>query len=390
MQAESTPMDAGQRAVEAFRARYRADPDFLASAPGRVNLIGDHTDYQDGFVMPVALEQRAVIAFRLRSDHIVEVEASDLDSHRRLDLENLGHFHGDWSEYVTGVAFALGESGRRLSGWEGALASDVPRGSGLSSSAALEVATTRAFAAAGDFDWIPTEMALVSQRAENEWVGMQCGIMDQLISAAAVEKSALLIDCRSLETTAVALPASTSIIVMDTSTRRGLVDSEYNTRRADCEAAASALGVSALRDASLDDLDTASDQLTERVVRRARHVISENARVVEAVAAGADPSQLGSLMTASHRSLRDDFEVSSPVLDSMVEAALDFDACHGARLTGAGFAGAAVALVDEPAAVPFMRHTAERFRSLTGLDPTLFAVEPRGGATLETYREVQP
>ena len=389
MQAESTPMDAWQRAVEAFRARYRADPDFLASAPGRVNLIGDHTDYQDGFVMPVALEQRAVIAFRLRSDHIVEVEASDLDSHRRLDLENLGHFHGDWSEYVTGVAFALGESGRRLSGWEGALASDVPRGSGLSSSAALEVATTRAFAAAGDFDWIPTEMALVSQRAENEWVGMQCGIMDQLISAAAVEKSALLIDCRSLETTPVALPASTSIIVMDTSTRRGLVDSEYNARRADCEAAASALGVSALRDASLDDLDTASDQLTERVVRRARHVISENARVVEAVAAGADPSQLGSLMTASHRSLRDDFEVSSPVLDSMVEAALDFDGCHGARLTGAGFAGAAVALVDESAAVPFMRHTTERFRSLTGLDPALFAVEPRGGATLETYREVQ-
>ena len=385
MAVEGVPVSnhAAERATSAFLARYGSEPEFLVSAPGRVNLIGDHTDYQDGFVLPVALEQRTAIALRRRSDQRVNLEACDLGSHRSIDIKALEHFPEDWSEYLTGVAHVLTEEGYPLSGWEGTLAGDVPRGSGLSSSAALEVAMTRAFSVAAGFEWEPKRMALVSQRAENEWVGVQCGIMDQLISAAAVTGSALLIDCRSLETTPVALPDSVSIMVMDTSTRRGLVDSEYNARRSDCEAAASALGVAALRDATLDDLQAGRDSLDEITYRRARHVITENARVLDAHRAQTDPATLGVLMNESHASLRDDFEVSSPALDAMVEIARTVPGCHGARLTGAGFAGAAVALVTREAASDFLIQTHDRFKATTGLEPSLFACRPGPGANVE-------
>lgn len=374
---------AAERATSTFMARYGTAAEFLVSAPGRVNLIGDHTDYQEGFVLPVALEHRTAIALRRRPDRRVLLEATDLNSHRSIDLDALEHFRGDWSEYVSGVASVLTTFGYALSGWEGTLAGDVPRGSGLSSSAALEIATTRAFSAAAGFAWDPTSMAVISRKAENDWVGVRCGIMDQLVSAAAVSGSALLIDCRSLETTPVALPGTASIVVMDTSTRRGLVDSEYNTRRRDCETAASILGVATLRDATLDDLEAALELLGDIPYRRARHVITENARVLEAHRSATDPSTLGALMNQSHASLRDDFEVSSPPLDTMVAIAQSLPGCHGARLTGAGFAGAAVALVAAERAEDFMSEARLRFQATTGLDATIFPCRPGPGASVE-------
>lgn len=381
--------DAGERAAAAFRRRYGAEPTFLASAPGRVNLMGDHTDYQDGFVMPMALEQRAVIAFRRRADRYVGLEAVDLGSHRMIDLDALEHRRGDWSEYLSGVASELSKSGYHLSGWEGSLAGDVPRGSGLSSSAAFEVAATRAFSGASGFAWSALEMALVSQRAENDWVGMQCGIMDQLIAVAAVPGAALLIDCRSLETTPVELPTSVEVVIMDTSTRRELVGSEYNVRRGQCETAANLMAVPTLRDTALVELDNNRDRFDQVVFRRARHVITENARVRTAFGARSDPDAFGALMTASHASLRNDFEVSSPALDAMVEAALASPGCYGARLTGAGFAGAVVALVDARHATEFKAATKARFDQATGLASTLFSCKPGRGSSLDESEGVQ-
>jgi galactokinase len=287
-----------------------------------------------------------------------------------------------WGEYLKGVAWALQEAGHALQGWEGVVAGDVPVGAGLSSSAALELATARAFAMTSGLRWDPKVMALMGQRAENEWVGVNCGIMDQMISAAGVEGHALLIDCRSLETQPVPLPPGTAVVVLDTATRRGLVDSAYNERRAQCEAAARFFGTPALRDVSLDRFEAQADGLDEPIQRRARHVVTENARTLQATKAmrRGDAVAMGQLMNASHVSLRDDFEVSSDGLNKMVECAQREGACYGARMTGGGFGGCAVALVQAAAAQAFADTAAACYHAVTDIAPNVYICRATNGA----------
>ena len=336
-----------QRVENAFRETFGEAPRWVVRGAGRVNLIGEHTDYNEGFVLPLALAQGVWIGLRARGDGRVVVRSLDFGERATLDLGRLERGRGGWTAYVAGMAWALQQAGYALPGWEGVVAGDVPIGAGLSSSAALEIATARAFAAAGGWAWEAVEMARAGQRAENEWVGVQCGIMDQMVSAAGQVGYGLLIDCRSLESELVPLPANTAVVVLDTGTRRGLVDSAYNERRAQCQAAAAFFGAPALRDVSMAQFLERADALDPLLRRRARHVISENERTLQAAAAmrAGDAARLGELMNASHASLRDDFEVSSAALDQMAAQARRHPACYGARMTGAGFGGCVAALV---------------------------------------------
>ena len=370
------------RVLEAFEERYGAEPSFLVRAPGRVNLIGEHTDYNDGFVLPLAINRAVWLALRPREDSKVEIHSLEFNKTRTFNLENFSKEEG-WLEYLKGTAWALQEAGFALSGWEGVSSSDVPRSSGLSSSAALELATARAFAAVSDLSWNPTQMAKLAQRAENEWVGVSCGIMDQLASAAGQAGKALLIDCRSLEIEAVPLPEDTAVVVLDTKTQRGLVDSAYNERRAQCEAATRAFGVSALRDVSMEQFEAESDKLGEVTRKRARHVVRENARTLRAaeMMKRGDAAALGELMNESHVSLRDDFEVSSDALNVMVQCALDAG-CYGARMTGAGFGGCAVALVAQEDVERFVQEVAPCYEERTGREPEVYVCQATAGAAV--------
>jgi galactokinase len=357
----------------------------VARAPGRVNLIGEHTDYNDGFVLPMAIDRAVWIALRPRTDGRVHVHSLDYGEVCEFDLGHLASTGTQWIDYVQAVAWVLQKRDRDLRGWEGVAAGDVPIGAGLSSSAAIELAAARAFAALSGMPWSAREMALAAQRAENEWIGVQCGIMDQMISASGEEGHALLIDCRSLETRSVPVPAECAVVVMDTSTRRGLVDSAYNDRRAHCEMAAAMLEVPALRDVDLPTFNARADRLEPLIRRRARHVVTENARTLQAAAAleRGDAAEMGSLMNASHASLRDDFEVSRRELDVMVELAQAHPACHGARMTGAGFGGCAVALVRRADADDFARAVGDAYAGQTGLTPRLYVCSATAGASVE-------
>jgi galactokinase len=365
-----------------FERRYRLKPTFVVRAPGRVNLIGEHTDYNDGFVLPMAIDRAIWIALRPRQDGEVHVHSLDFDKTASFRLHSLQNSGEGWAEYLKGVAWALQEEGYSLAGWEGVLAGDVPRGAGLSSSAALELAAARAFAAVSDLPWKAAEMAKLCQRAENDWVGMRCGIMDQMIAAAGQAGHALLIDCRSLETEPVPLPPETVVVVLDTTTRRGLVDSAYNERRAQCEAAARVLGVAALRDLTIEQFQARAGELDEVTRRRARHVITENTRTLLAAEAvrREDPVTMGYLMNASHASLRDDFEVSSEALNAMVECARREEDCYGARMTGAGFGGCAVALVHADRVDAFTARMVECYSTTTGIAPSVYRCAAAGGA----------
>jgi len=370
-----------QRVMAAFREQFHRSPALLARGPGRVNLIGEHTDYNDGFVMPMAIDRAIWIALHPRQDRTVSVHSLMYDQRERFSLDHLEKGPPGWIEYLKGVAWAMQEAGYTLQGFDGIVAGDVPFGAGLSSSAALEMASARAFAAISGIPWEPANMAMIGQRAENEWVGVQCGIMDQMISAAGQTGHALLIDCRTLETTPVPLPAGISVVILDTATRRGLLDSAYNERRAQCEAAARFFGVPALRDVSMEQFQERAGQLDDLTRRRARHVISENERTLAAVDAmlRSDPAELGRLFVASHASLRDDFEVSSSELDTMVDCALKGAGCYGARMTGAGFGGCAVALVRAETARSFASEVATCYQKTTGLSPHIYLCAPANG-----------
>jgi galactokinase len=370
--------------TQAFQRLFGQPPAVVVRAPGRVNLIGEHTDYNDGFVLPMAIDHAVWIALHPRMDGQVHVHSLDLDRSVIFDLATLRHEDAGWAEYVKGVAWALQGAGYPLAGWEGVLAGDVPRGAGLSSSAAVELATARAFQAVSGFPWDPPAMALLGQKAENQWVGMNCGIMDQMISAAGQAGHALLIDCRSLATTSVPLPSGTVVVILDTSTRRGLVDSAYNERRAQCEAAARYFGIPALRDVSEVRFAAEAGGLEDVAMRRARHVISENARTLaaaEAMQAG-DAVELGRLMDASHVSMRDDFEISGPALDIMVACAQEEPGCYGARMTGGGFAGCAVALVEADQAEQFASSVAIRYQARAKLEPAVYVCNASEGASI--------
>ena len=373
------------KVMAAFNERFGERPFLTIRAPGRVNLIGEHTDYNDGFVLPMAIDRAIWIALRPRDDRRVLLHSLELDPTADFALDDFHHTDGGWTEYVKGVAWALQEAGLPLQGWEGVSTGDVPVGAGLSSSAALELAVARAFAAVSGFPWEPAQMARLAQKAENQWVGVNCGIMDQMISAAGKAGHALLIDCRSLETQLAPLPPETAVVILDTATRRGLVDSAYNERRAQCEAAAHFFGVPALRDVDLATFNARADQLDPLTRQRARHVIGENQRTLDAMVAmlQEDAIALGRLFNASHASLRDDFAVSSAELDQIVECAQRRDtACLGARMTGAGFGGCAVALVWAESATAFSQAIAACYQAATGLTPNIYICQPADGASV--------
>jgi galactokinase len=332
----------------------------------------------------MAIDRAVWIAMRPRSDRRVHVHSLDLGGASTFELDGLERGDEGWDEYLKGVAWSLQEDGLSLGGWEGVVTGDVPVGAGLSSSAALELATARAFQAVSDFRWNAVRMAQLSQRAENDWVGMKCGIMDQLISAAGQTGHALLIDCRSLELHPVPLPRGTAVVVLDTSTRRGLVDSAYNERREQCEEAARFFGVPALRDVDFEQFQESAGQLTEVTCKRARHIISENRRTLEAAEAmkAGDADRLGRLMNESHLSLRDDFEVSSESLDAMVDCAQALDGCYGARMTGAGFGGCAVALVAEAGAQAFVDRVASCYQTSSSHKPSIYICQATEGAAV--------
>ncbi|MGQ9626470.1 MAG: galactokinase [Anaerolineae bacterium] len=375
--------------TERMRARFREvfarEAQVVVRAPGRVNLIGEHTDYNDGFVMPIAIDRSIFIAASPRSDRKVIFHSEDFSERAEFSLDSIDRAPaGHWSNYERGVAYYLKEKGLKFSGLEAIITGDVPIGSGLSSSAAVEVATAYTFQVLNGFELSRPEMALLCQRAENLFVGMQCGIMDQFISALGQRNKALVIDCRSLLYDPVPLPAGARFVVCDTMVRRGLLDSEYNARRRECEEGARLFGVKALRDVSWEEFESRQGELPDAVRRRCRHVVSENERVLrgaEALRRG-DLLTFGRLMYESHLSLRDDYEVSCRELDIMVEIARRVEGTYGARLTGAGFGGCTVNLVDEEKAEDFRAQVAEAYRAETGTEPQIYICRAEEGASV--------
>ena len=378
-----------RRVLAAFAASFGGAPALVARAPGRVNLIGEHTDYNDGFVLPCAIDFDTLVAIAPRDDAEVHVVASDFGGATdRFSLAGpiAHHPQGGWQDYVRAVLAVLREAGMPARGANIALGGNVPQGAGLSSSASLELALALALRQLHGLEHLGhTELALLAQRAENEFVGCNCGIMDQLISARGVAGHALLIDCRSLDVRAVAIPADCVVMIVESRVRRGLVDSEYNLRREQCETAAHLLGVAKLRDASLAMLDAAGAALPPLIRRRARHIISENARTVEAADAlgAADMARMGRLMAASHSSMRDDFEITAPAIDELVallQQAIGPDG--GARMTGGGFGGCAVALLRASQVEAVRSQLQQHYRSPEGLPAIVHLCQPAAGASL--------
>lgn len=373
------------RQVQAtFKECYGQSPTLLIRAPGRVNLIGEHTDYNDGFVMPLAIDKGIWIAASPINEDVVHLHSLVMDSAVKLSTQSFDAPADDWGIYVQGVAWVLRKHGIDLRGWQGVVGSDLPIGSGLSSSAALELAVARCFVALNNEPWDPIMMAKYCQEAENAWVGMQCGIMDQLIVAAGQEGHALLIDCRSLALKPAALPDGSAVVIMDTATRRGLVDSKYNERRAQCEEAASFFGVSILRDVPSASFAERAAELDPLLRMRCRHVVMENQRTLDAYAAmqANDASLLGKLMDQSHDSLRDDYEVTNKGLDVMVEIARKQPGVFGARMTGGGFGGCAIALVVQDSAQAFVDAVHTEYANVMGLTPSFYICHPTAGTDL--------
>ncbi len=377
-------MDMQQQVSKAFEESFDGRPPVVVRAPGRVNIIGEHTDYNDGFVLPMAIDRAVWVALRPREDGRVLVHSLQQTEPADFALDDLVHEEAGWAEYVKGMSAMLQQAGYALTGWEGVLSSDVPVGSGLSSSAALEMATGAAFAAVSGFPFDGVEMARLGQRTENEWVGANTGIMDQMISANGRAGYTLFIDCRDLSTEPAPLPPGTAVIVMDTMTRHSHTESGYNDRRASCEKAAAYFGVTHLRDVSPETFAARAGELDDETRRRARHIITENQRVLEAMATmrAGDAPALGLLMNASHASLRDDFEVTNEQLDVMARTAQAQPGCYGARMTGGGFGGCAVALVEADHAEAIAEAVSLAYRDATGITPYLFVTAAADGTSV--------
>ena len=381
-----------EHTASVFTRRFGGRPDGVAAAPGRVNLIGEHTDYNDGYVMPMAIDRHAVVAWRPRPDRVLRAHSVTFVETVDTSLDGLSPAAGrGWFAYVAGVAWALERDGLRVPGLDVVVDASVPVGAGLSSSAALEVAVARACCAAAGAAWDAVRMALACQRAEHEFVGTRCGVMDQFAAACSRAGCALLLDCRSLATEPVALPPGATVVVMDTGASRALAASAYNARRASCERAVEGVRrvvptARALRDVSLEQLEACRDRLDELTWRRARHVVEEIGRpraLADAFRQG-DLDLAGRLMDASHESLRTLYEVSSAELDHVVSLARAHAGCYGARMTGAGLGGCAIALVQEGAAGDFITAVEAAYNAAGGPTGTLFACRPVGGASLVT------
>ena len=337
------------RAVRAFTERFGGAPDLVAQAPGRVNLIGEHTDYNDGFALPMAIDRGTVVAARVAGAN-VHVLAADLGAEDQFDPALIdAEATNDWRDYVRGVVALLAAEGAAPPGLALSIAGDVPQGAGLSSSASLEVATGFATAILGGAAIDRTHLACIGQRAENDYAGCACGVMDQLVSARAEAGHALLIDCRSLECSPVTLPDEAAVLIIHSGVERGLIDSAYNERRRQCEQAAAFFGVPALRDVTPAQIEVAAS-LDPVVRRRARHVVTENARTLAAADAltANDMMTIGRLMAESQTSMREDFEITVPAVDALVALLQrEIGAEGGARMTGGGFGGCVVALLPQ-------------------------------------------
>ena len=373
-----------ERALALFKAAFGHKPTLMVGAPGRVNLIGEHTDYNQGFVLPVAINRYIVMAVAPRQDEHVLLHASNLAAQAEFPLDAIGRDEEQpWSNYQRGVAWQLQQAGYALRGMEAVIWGDVPIGSGLSSSAAVEVATGYAFQLLNDLEIDRVELALHCQRAEKEFVGVECGVMDQLIAVLGKRDHALLIDCQDLRTEQVPLPPGVSIVVADTMKRRDLLRSEYNVRRQECQHGAELLGVKSLRQISIQEFSAHEEQLPFPIGQRCRHVIHENQRVLDGVGAlkRGDLDEFGRLMKESHRSLRDDYQVSSRELDLLVEAAWEVEGVYGCRLTGAGFGGCTVSLVKEETVESFKTQVTERYEAATGISPDIYICHAEDGVS---------
>ena len=356
----------------------------LFRAPGRVNLIGEHTDYNDGFVMPAAIEFSTIAAVSPRTDSKVHVYSKTLDKSFEFDLDDPAPKPvDDWSDYVAGTAYSLRDGGAKLRGANLLIDSDVPLGSGLSSSAAIEVSTAYALLAIAGVAMEPIQIALACQRAENHFVGVRSGIMDQFASCFGALGHALMLDCRSLGHQKLPLPPNVSLVVCNTMVKHELAAGEYNQRRADCEEGAKALGIRALRDITVEEFADRGKVLPERIFRRCRHVVTENARVEEAAQAlrSHDCAVFGELMNESHASLDQDYEVTCPELNVMVELARQVSGVYGARMTGGGFGGCTINLVQTDAVERFHQMVAKGYQERTGLAPEIYVTAASQGAT---------
>ena len=380
------------RARVAFEQSTGVPPAGIAFAPGRVNLVGEHTDYNDGFVLPMGIEEGIAAAFAPNDEGVLRVHACDVGETREVliaDLQGRRVSASGWFRYVAGMAWTMNEDGMRVAGTTMTLAANLPSGAGLSSSAAVELAAGRALAASAGAGWDPRRVALIAQRAEHSFAGVACGIMDQMVVACARAGRALLLDCRSLATSDVLIPADVRIVIVNTGVRRSLASSAYNERRAACERAVAAVrgfspDVRALRDVDEHALAHARDGMDEEAFRRASHVVAENRRPARFAAAleRGDRQSAGRVMLESHDSLRDLYEVSCPELDLLVALSMAQQGCHGARLTGAGFGGCAIALVDVESVDSFVRNVARDYAARTRLAPHVIVGRPGEGTRL--------
>jgi len=383
----STPKEA---ATECFKRHFNATPAQISTAPGRVNLIGEHTDYNDGFVFPMAIDFHTCVAASPRSDRTINMVALDEHSQRvEFDIDAAPTFDTEapWSNYVRGVVAELRADDFRLTGANLAISGNVPLGAGLSSSAALEIAVINALTGLSNESISAADAARIGQAAENNFVGCQCGIMDQMISAAGQADHAVLLDCRDLSLTPTVLPPQLAIVVIDSKLKRALVDGEYNTRREQCEAAAAHFSVAALRDLSLEQLESQQQALDATVFQRARHVITENQRTLDMRTAltDCDLPTISRLMAESHASMRDDFEITTPEIDGLVEIVGKIIGDNGGvRMTGGGFGGCCVSLMPKTLVPEALAAIEAEYPTLANRQAQVFVCEASDGAFAKT------
>ena len=378
-------------AAAGFETVFHRPPAHITRAPGRVNLIGEHTDYNDGFVLPAAIGFATWTAIAPRPDRLLHVHADNKRDRVSIDLDAPGApLQHHWSDYVRGIAVELEKDGFPIRGADLWFAGDVPDGAGLSSSAALEMSVGLALLANSNLQIDRIRLAKAGQRAEHNFAGTKCGIMDQFISSHAKSRHALLLDCRTLESRLIPLPSSWRLVICDTGVKHALASGEYNTRRAQCEEGVAYLrnflpSIQALRDVTSEQLETYAGGLSHVAQRRCRHVVRENERVIAFTRALAseDVNRVRTAMTESHQSLREDYEVSCPELDAMVDAASNAPGFIGGRMTGGGFGGSTVNLVVASEVTAFTDSVSATYRRRTGLAPRIFATEAAEGASIE-------
>jgi galactokinase len=379
-----------------FQENFGSAPEHIVRAPGRVNLLGEHVDYNDGFVLPAAIDRATYLAFSPTDSEQTTLVAADFNQEAFFSTRTIssktqidGSPLPEWAHYPAGVMWALSENNLETRGMNAVYASNVPRGSGLSSSASVEMAFITAWQTLGGWRLSPMQRALLGQKAENQYVGVNCGIMDQFASACGLENHLLLLDCRSLEWKTIPLPEDISIVIADTKVRRKLTSGEYNERRAACEEAVRLLkqdlpNIQSLRDVSVEEFNRFSGKLPEVVSKRARHVVEEieRSKQAEALLEAGNIQRFGELMNECHISLRDLYEVSCPELDVMTRIAQSLDGCYGARLTGAGFGGCTVNLVASGQAELFSELLAKGYQAEMGYQPEIYITHAANGAEL--------